>query len=70
VLAYVLGTTVYSVMTARAGVLPRWVGIALALGTIVGVALNPGGTIVIGAIWVALSSAPLGARLAVRPALS
>jgi hypothetical protein len=69
VLAYVVGTTVYSVMTARAGVLPRWVGIALGVGTIVGIALNPGGTIVIGAVWLALSSGPLGARLAVRPAL-
>ena len=68
VLAWVAGTAVYSVATARAGVLPRWLAPTLAIGTVVAIALDPGGMIVLGALWAVLASALLGEGRALRPA--
>lgn len=70
VLAYVVGTIGYAVATSRAAVAPRWVGPVLAVGTIVGIAVNPGGTIVIGAAWLLIATSLLGTRTALRPAVS
>lgn len=68
VLAWAAGTVVYSVATARAAVLPRWLAPALAIGTVVAIALNPGGAIVLGALWLVLATAVLGEGRALRPA--
>jgi hypothetical protein len=70
VLAYALGTIAYGVTIARTGVLPRWVGIALPLATVLGIAINPGGTAVIGLLWLTLASGVLDSRAAIRPALT
>ena len=66
VLAWAAGTVVYSVATARAAVLPRWLAPALAIGTVVAIALNPGGAIVLGALWLVLATAVLGEGRALR----
>ena len=66
VVAWGGGTLAYAVATAKAAVLPRWVPVVLAVGTIAGIALDPGGMIVIGALWLALASTILGGR-SLRP---
>ena len=68
VLAWAGGTVVYSLATAKAGVLARWVAPLLAVGTLAGIALDPGGTIVVGALWGTLAGSVLGERSALRPA--
>ncbi len=69
VLAWVLGTIGYAVATRGAGVLPRWLAFALAGGTVVGILLNPGGTIVLGALWAIVAVEVLGHRYQLRPAV-
>ena len=69
VLAWAAGTVVYAVATSRAGVLGRWVAPVLAIGTLAGIAVNPGGAIVIGALWLGLASTVMGEGRALRPAL-
>lgn len=66
VVAWGGGTLAYAVATTKAAVLPRWVPVVLAVGTIAGIALDPGGMIVIGALWLALASTILGDR-SLRP---
>jgi hypothetical protein len=68
VLAWAGGTLAYAVTTAKAAVLPRWVPVALAVGTLAGIAVNPGGTIIVGVLWLALATTVLGDRSALRPA--
>lgn len=69
-LAWVAGTIAYAVATARAAILPRWVGPVLAVGTIVGILANPGGTIVLGALWLTFAVTAIGERHRLRPAAS
>jgi hypothetical protein len=68
VAAWALGTIAYAVATGKAAVLPRWVAPLLAVGTLAGIALDPGGTIVIGTMWLALASTVLNEAVALRPA--
>jgi hypothetical protein len=67
VLAWVVGTIAYAVASGKAGVLPGWIPFALAGGTVVGILINPGGTIVLGALWLGLTAAALGDRYQLRP---
>jgi hypothetical protein len=64
----VLGTIGYAVATGRAATFARWVPIAFALGTAAGIVINPGGAIVLGALWLALATTILGERYELRPA--
>jgi hypothetical protein len=66
VVAWAAGTIAYAVATARARVLPRWLAPSLALGTIAGIVLNPGGTIVLGALWLTLTATVAGERYRLR----
>lgn len=68
VMAWVLGTIGYAVATGRAATFARWVPIAFALGTAAGIVINPGGAIVLGALWLALATTILGERYELRPA--
>jgi hypothetical protein len=68
VLAWAAGTVAYAAATAKVGVLPRWVAPLLAVGTLAGIALDPGGTIVVGTVWLAIAGSVLGERSALRPA--
>jgi hypothetical protein len=68
VAAWALGTIAYAVATAKAGVLPRWVAPLLAVGTLVGIVLDPGGTVVIGAMWLTLATTVLSELPLLRPA--
>jgi hypothetical protein len=68
VVAWAAGTIAYAVATARARVLPAWLAPALAFGTLVGIALNPGGTILLGALWLTLSATVAVERYPLRPA--
>jgi hypothetical protein len=70
VAAWALGTIAYAVATAKAGVLPRWVAPLLGLGTVAGIALDPGGTVVIGAMWLTLAATVLNDAPALRPAVA
>jgi hypothetical protein len=70
VLAWVGGTIGYVVATGRAGVLARWVCVALGVGTLVGIAINPGGAIVLGALWLTLGVLVLGERYELRTAVA
>jgi hypothetical protein len=67
VLAWGGGTLAYAVATAKAAVMPRWVPVALAVGTVTGIAVNPGGAVIVGALWLALAATVLGDRSALRP---
>jgi hypothetical protein len=68
VAAWALGTIAYAVATAKTHVLPRWVAPALAVCTLAGIALDPGGTIVIGAMWLSLAATLFGEVGLTRPA--
>ena len=70
VAAWALGTIAYAVATRKAGALPRWAAPLLAVGTIAGIALDPGGTIVIGAMWLSLAATVLNDVPALRPAVA
>jgi len=68
VLAWAAGTLAYAAATAKAGALPRWVAALLAVGTVAGIALDPGGAIVVGSMWVAVAGTVLSEAPALRPA--
>jgi hypothetical protein len=69
VAAWAIGTIAYAVATAKTRALPRWVGPLLGAGTVVGIALDPGGAIVVGAMWLALAGTALNEEAALmRPA--
>jgi hypothetical protein len=59
VLAWVLGTLVYAVGIGRARILPAWQPVVLAVGTIAGIFVEPGGTLVLGAMWLLFTLAPV-----------
>ena len=70
VAAWAGGTIAYAVATDRARVLPRWTAPALGLATIAGIALDPGGAIVLGVLWLALTATVTGKRYRLRPAVA
>jgi hypothetical protein len=70
VLAWAAGTIAYAVATHKARVFPRWTAPTLALGTVAGIALNPGGTLLLGALWLTLAVAVIDERYRLRPAVA
>jgi hypothetical protein len=68
VLAWAAGTIAYAVATRKAGVFPGWVAPVLVGGTVVGIALDPGGAIVVGGMWLALATTVLSEVGMLRPA--
>jgi hypothetical protein len=68
VLAWMLGTIAYAVATRRSAILAGWVPLVLAIGTVVGILVNPGGAIVLGGLWLVLAATVLGERYELRPA--
>jgi hypothetical protein len=68
VLAWAAGTIAYSVATAKTAVFPRWVAPLLSVATVAGIALDPGGTIVVGAMWLTLATTVLSEVGMLRPA--
>lgn len=53
-LAVPIGLVLYGIATLRAGVLPRWCGIALIAVPLLGVVLGDAGEILFGLLWLAL----------------
>lgn len=70
VLAWSVGTVGYAAATARTRVLPGWLAPALGLATIVGIALNPGGAIVLGGLWLLVAVTVTGEHYRLRPAVA
>lgn len=54
VAGWVLGTVVYAVLLWRTHVLAVWKPVVLLVGTVCGILVDPGGTIVLGLMWAVL----------------
>ena len=50
----IVGFWFYGAATLRAGILPRWCGVGLIVGTMLPLVLDPGGGLLQGLLWVAL----------------
>jgi hypothetical protein len=70
VIAWAAGTLAYVTTTIRARVLPRESAALLGVGTLAGIAINPGGTVVLAALWLALTMTALRDRPSLEPAIA
>jgi hypothetical protein len=70
VLVWVIGTLAYAAIAIRKHALPAVIPATLAVGTVVGIAINPGGALVIAAAWLTISSIVSRGSVATRPAVA